>query len=337
MADKKQETPAVKQPEAAALLEGQSDPAADPVDQSQSSAKSFHWAWVFLATLILAISLAWLLVPEAVRQPYTEKMSHWFSAPSQQTAIRPPVSSPATKPRQTPRAEAAAPDNPQAVSSSEAALLLNAIKALQEDLRQAQQNHQASTHASHLRQVMELQTRLRWIAQPESQLPQLRIYWEDIALLPMLNDRERTQAKDMLRLARQQATQVRAWRNRLLQLANNLPVPEAEEISIKPDNKWLAWLADQFRLSTSPSHERRQREILHNQLLAAEQHLLNGQWLPAADWQFLLERLKQQLDDDAELDLPQDFDDVKNDIRDMRQTAQNWLGKLADDAAEELN
>ncbi len=335
MADRKQE--AAKQAETEALPETTQEPATGPAGESKSGAKSPRWPWFLLITLIIALPLGWQLVPETVRRPYTEKMSHWFSTPERQAAVSPPARPAAVKSRKQPLAEAA-PELPvQAASSAEVTLLLNSIKALRKDLRQAQQEARALIRASHVQQKTDLRTRLRWIAQPGSRLPQLRTYWEDIALLPVLDGREREQAADMLRLARQRTSQIRDWRNRLLQLANDLPIPEAEEVSIKPDNKWLAWLAGQFRLSTSPGHKRRQRQTLHNHLLQTEQQLAYGQWPPAADWQVLLEQLRQQLGDDTETNLPPDFESVQGDIRAMQKTARNWLERLASDSAEELN
>jgi len=338
MADsRKQKASAAEQAETEDLPEAAPYPATGPTGKSESSAKSPRWPWFLLITLIIALPLGWQLVPEKIRRPYTEKISHWFSTPERQAAVNPPARPPAAESRKQPPAEAAPEPPVQAASSADVTLLLNSIKALQKDLRQAQQEARALIYASHTQQKIDLRTRLRWIAQPGSRLPQLHTYWEDIALLPVLDDRERAQATDMLQLARQRTSQVRDWRNLLLQLANDLPIPEAEEVSIKPDNKWLAWLAGQFRLSTSPSHERRQRQTLRNHLLQAEQQLAYGQWPPAADWQVLLEQLRQQFGGDTEINLPPDFESVQGDIRSMQQAARNWLERLASDPREEPN
>ena len=123
-----------------------------------------------------------------------------------------------------------------------------------------------------IRQALDLRTRLRWIVEPENRLPQLQTYWEDIALLPLLSETEHAQAVQMLHITRKHMADMRAWQDRLTQLANSLPIPEAEKISINPDNKWLAWLAGQFRLSTSPSREGKRLLALRSRLLTVEQH-----------------------------------------------------------------
>jgi len=339
MTDKERETPVEGQPETEAPPEGESAPAAVPAKQSKPPAKSSRWLWIILVIFILMLPFGWLLAPEKIRQPYMERMGHWFNTRNQQkAAVRQPAASPIIKPRKTLQAAVAPQVHlPHTASSAEAALLLKAIKALQEDLRQAQQASRASVRALRKQQNIDLKMRLRWIAQPESRLPQLLAYWEDIALLSVLGEREQAQVAGMLKLARQQTSQERRWRSRLVQLAHSLPMPEVEEVNIRSDNKWLAWLAGQFRLSTSPSLERRKILALRNQLLAAGQRLTNGEWPAAADWQSLLDQLRQEFGDDAELALPESFDAVQNDIRTMRQTARDWLEKLADGVAEEMN
>ena len=287
-------------------------------------------------------------MPAEMRQPYAERLQQWLDrkppiaadAPAKvDTPIATSIHREENIPEQLPETLASSiPEEaaPSSASSEEVGALIQSIDSLQSRLKQMQDKQTALSQAITTRQTLDLRTRLRWVAEPENRLSQLQIYWEDIALLPILSETEHARATQMLHSTHELLVNVRAWQNRLTHLASALPIPEAKEINIRPENKWLAWLAGQFSLSTSPNREGKRLLALRSQLLSAGRQLAREQWPQPEVWQHLLSQLKQQLGEDIELALPEDFGSVQNDIQTMRHAAQTWLEGLTDNMPEEL-
>ena len=350
MADKEVEAATQEEP-----LKKASDISSENTDQAIETkleikpSRSRHWPW-FLLIIILSLPAVWFLMPAEMRQPYAERLQQWLDRKPPIAADTPvKADAPATPgihqkesapvPEQTP--EPLVSSMPEATPSSasveEVGALIQSIDSLQTRLKQMQDKQTALSQAITTRQALDLRTRLRWVAEPENRLSQLQIYWEDITLLPILSEAEHAQATQMLHSTHKLLINVRAWQSRLTHLANALPIPQAKEISIKSENKWLAWLAGQFRLRTSPNREGKRLLALRSQLLSAEQQLAREQWPQPEVWQHLLSQLKQQLGNDAELALPENFESVQNDIQALRHTAQGWLEGLTGNMPEELN
>jgi len=309
--------------------------------------RSRRWPW-FLLIIILSLPAVWFLMPAEMRQPYAERLQQWLDRkPPVATDTPAKVADPIAtsihqeesvpEPVPAPLASSMPEATPSSASAEEVGALIQSIDSLQTRLKQMQDKQTALSQAITTRQALDLRTRLRWVAEPENRLSQLQIYWEDITLLPILSETEHAQATQMLHSTHKLLVNVRAWQNRLTHLANALPIPEAKEISIKSENKWLAWLAGQFRLRTSPNREGKRLLALRSQLLSAEQQLAREQWPQPEVWQHLLSQLKQQLGNDAELALPENFESVQNDIQALRHTAQGWLEGLTGNMPEELN
>ncbi len=286
------------------------------------------WLWLIVAVLVLAPPLTWVLVPKEVWMSHLKRLETW----RHQTASPAPRKQPAGERTRVIRT-APAPAR-MASATTDVARLRDSINALRRELEQTRREHRAFMSAMLRHQQADLRLRLHWITRPESGLAQLSTYWEDITLLPALGGEDRARADKMLRLARRLNARVHAWRNRLTAIANALPMPAAETIHIETGNKWLAWLASQFRLSTSPSRERRELQALHRHILRVARRLTTGQWPERAGWQVLLKDIRAQLGEDATDGLPQDFEQARDEVRTMRQTAQRWLGGLATDTGE---
>ncbi len=345
-----------KKPEAAKQGKPQKKPADTPSGSADQAiekkleikpSRSRRWPWLLLI-IVLGLPALWFLMPTEIRQPYSERLQQWldrkppvaFDAPADVDA--PPTTNihqeeTILEQIPAPLASAIPEAAPSSASSEEVEALMQSIDSLQTRLKQMQGKQTALSQAITSRQALDLRSRLRWIAESGNRLPQLQTYWQDISLLPILSETEHAQAIQMLHSTRQHLADVRIWQKMLTQLADSLPIPEAEQVNIAPDNKWLAWLAGQFRLSTSPSRETRRLLALRSHLLAVEQQLVREQWPQLSDWQHLLDQLRQQLGDDDELALPENFDAIQNDIQTMRQTAQSWLESLAGNMPEELN
>jgi len=324
MAEEKPETPETAETDAAEEHDAGTDAAAEV---QQPAEKKARWPWIIAGVLVLALPLAWLLVPASVRAPYMKRLDAWLGRPApHMTGEHSP-----TARKITPQPQPAITTTPARplVSAADVAALRASIRALRQELAQTRHEHQAFMDTVRRHQETDLRMRLRWIVQPESRLEQLITYWEDITLLPVLSDEERARADDMLRLARELRARVHDWQTRLSAVASSLPAPIVETIRIHPDNKWLAWFTSQFRLSTSPSQERQQLEALRHRILAAGRQLAAGQWPEQAAWHALLEDIQQQLGEDAIAALPQDFKKAQDDIGAMRQAAHDWLDSLS--------
>jgi len=217
---------------------------------------------------------------------------------------------------------------PPAASSEEVKALMAAIHDLQRNMG-ALQNRQAELQQElHAKQQLELRARLRWIANPQSQLPQMSSFWQDIALLPMLNDGERHEAEAMRKLAADDADKLDAWTAQLKRLAATLPVPEHQDIIPKPENPAFSWLTGKFHLRPAPTPEQQALTGLRTRLLNTS-HALNVEiWPEHKIWRHLLADLREQFGDDADLALPERLDNIQKDIASIRAKATNWLEKL---------
>jgi len=220
------------------------------------------------------------------------------------------------------------------VSSEEIHRLLSSIEALHDDLRQMENTRRELQNALKEQQQMNLQIRLRWIADPVSRLPQLQLTWEEISLLPGLSDSERREAASMHMLARNRVQQLKQWQSALKKWIDALSIPIQQNILPEPKYPWLAWIVRQFQLRPAPSIEARRLDSLRNRLLDVSRQLTLESWPEKGAWQSLqaelLLQIKAMQHTDAnnsgavETGLPENFDGIQSDIRRLRETALQW-------------
>jgi len=180
---------------------------------------------------------------------------------------------------------------------------------------------------------MNLQVRLRWIGDPASRLPQIKLAWEEISLLGGLSDEQRTKAEDMHMLARNSIRKLRQWQASMQKWADTLAVPLHKDILPRPESPWLAWAIGQFHLRPAPSEEVRHLTGLRNELENIIRQLTTETWPAENDWQRLraqlvLQARSRQAGDSkkpVELNLPRSFEPIQSDINTLQQTAQQWL------------
>lgn len=222
-----------------------------------------------------------------------------------------------------------------AASSKEVQQLLDAITGLGNELQQLRSDQAAMQAAIMQEQRINLEARLRWIADPASHLPQIRLAWEEISLLPGLNQDQRLQAEAMLKLAEKDSLLTRQWQMNLEKWADTLSTPAHENIIPEPKHSWLAWIAKQFSLSRAPSIEEEQLDTMRLALLDAAKRVALENWPDRQEWQTLRARLLLQLQqmqqaetgNTPELGLPENFDAMTQDIATLRETARQWLGE----------
>jgi len=220
------------------------------------------------------------------------------------------------------------------VSSEDIRELLSSIETLRNQLRQMEDSQRSMQNGLKEQQQMNLQVRLRWIADPASRLPQLQLTWEEISLLPGLSDSERQEATNMHVLARNQVQQLKQWQSALKKWVDALSTPLHQNILPEPEYPWLAWVVKQFQLRHAPSLEARRLDNMRTRLLDISRQLMLESWPEKGAWQSLQAELLLQIkamknistrDTGAvETGLPENFDAIRSDIHTLRETALQW-------------
>ena len=224
------------------------------------------------------------------------------------------------------------PAQPSA-TSEEVSNLLSTIEGLRSALAEMNAAQSALRDSLNKQQQMNLQVRLRWISDPDSHLPQIKLAWEEISLLTNLSGGQRAEAEAMHTLARDSEEKLHQWRERLHKWADTMEIPEQQNILPGAEHPWLGWMTGQFRLYRAPTEESRRQARLRQQLTQAASQLAMEQWPGDGDWQQLRAELLlhvksgQQSDSGEAIDLgvPENFEAIKADINALRQTATQWL------------
>jgi len=240
-----------------------------------------------------------------------------------------------------------------AISSEEGEALVAAISALQDNIQGLQselqilrQQQQDVSHSQSLLESMQLHSRLSWIMKDNSHLPQIKLAWQEISLLPSLTIEQRSLAESMLKLAEQRQNNVHQWQQELNHLIISFKASEYDNIiskAITTDdaNPWLQWLIKQFSLKRSQSSQEIALLTLKNTLLHIKQGMDLEQWPTGTAWTKLraqlqlrlvkqfntnqLENKQTESEQAKTLQLPESFDAIQADIKQLRQAAQSWL------------
>jgi len=243
---------------------------------------------------------------------------------------------------------------PNILSNKDGEALLQAVTALQSNIQALQGELQALrqqqsdiTRSQTQLESMQLHTRLSWIIKHNSHLPQMKLAWQEISLLPSLTAEQRTLAESMLLLAQQRQDDVWQWQQQLEHLIVSLKLDEhhniiPEKFSADASNPWLQWLLEQFSFKRSQCGEQLALLALKNKLLSVKQAMDLEQWPTTADWTRLRAQLQLHLlelndgqgDKHSEqtkdqqavnLRLPENFQAIQTDVEQLRQAARLWL------------
>jgi len=302
--------------------------------------------WLALLLIIAALPSGWFLLPESTRQRWTDMLMNSMPlreasnpevaltpsappTPKAATLVQAPTQTPA--PRVTTPKPSRASNNPAplpAATSEEVKLLIATMEGLKRNMQALQNELEAQRQEFRARQQLELRTRLRWIASPETLLPQMVNFWQDIASLPLLSKTERSAVKNMQQLALNDTDKLNTWSTQLKRMAATLPVPDHQDLIPKLENPAFSWLSDEFHLWPVSSPQQRSLSELRTRLLNTAHALTVEIWPEPEAWQRLLADLREQLGDDAQLALPEHLDGIRKDITTMRTKAANWLEKL---------
>ncbi|RLL52156.1 hypothetical protein D8Y20_07660 [Mariprofundus sp. EBB-1] len=217
-----------------------------------------------------------------------------------------------------------------AVSDAAINELLLSIDSLRSTLSQLEESQQTLQQRLLEQQRMNRQVRLRWIADSDSRLAQMQLAWEEISLLPGLNEQQRQQAVEMHTLARTNVLRLYQWQGNLKKWAEVLSTPVHENVLPTPEQPWLAWIVGQFQLRHAPSQEARRLSDLRGRLLDSARQLTLQTWPDQSAWQRLHAELLLQIksmqagDAKVEIGLPVDFEGIQTDINTLRETARQW-------------
>ncbi|MCF7820825.1 MAG: hypothetical protein K9M17_00110 [Mariprofundaceae bacterium] len=311
-------------------------------EHSESRKQSYKpLIFLFFITLLTA---GYVFSPQQLKSDLLDSLNAFLQAEKEVTFKTPEPTTPpaAGSVPQTTRLEAAIeieqPEPPQIVtaSSDEVNRMLDAMAELQNELKSVRQEQQTiqETHLS--LQKMHLRTRLHWITNRANHLPQLKLAWEEIALMPSFSRSEHETAQKMLTLAQERLQEMRNWQQSLQSHADSLTTPEHKNIIPEYGVPWLSWIRDYFSIKAAPSTEQQQDEQLRQQLLNTSRNIELEQWPGGNSWQQLRATLQLRLTKASEgsteaidLGLPESFDPLKADIEQLRQTAATWLEELS--------
>ncbi len=264
-----------------------------------------------------------------VRSPQTKKLAQQPTSVAENQAV-------AIVPADITRNKLAIDQALERQASNQLNDLLISMESLRTVLGSLEESQKALKSSLTEQQRVNLQARLRWIADPDSRLPQMQLAWEEIALLPGLTEQQLQQAADMHALARTNVQRLKRWKGNLHKWADALTTPIHKNILPQPEHPWLAWIVGQFQLRQAPSDEARHLADLRGRLLDASRQLTLELWPHQGPWQSLhaelLLQVKAMQDRDAdlkvEMGLPADFTAVQNDITALRQTALQWADEV---------
>ena len=289
--------------------------------------KQRYWPWFILA-FMLGNTAAFFAFTFNAKHQYIP-LFQFQTAPTQQSEPQRKVEQPLSTP----------------ISSEEGTALIEAINHLQRNISDMQaefqqlQEHQSQTRqAQHQIENMQLHARLTWVTNPASHLPQMVLAWQEISLLPSLNETQRETAEKMFTLAQQRVNQVAQWQQELAHISHIIQPSQRNNIiseSLNNDvNPWLAWLGQQFSLKRSQNQQEKEIANLRQQLSNIAQNMNLENWPSGAAWTKLRAKLQLYLvqhdkaSDNPVLQLPEDFDAIQDDIQTLRSTADDWLREL---------
>jgi len=281
------------------------------------------------------------------QQNYIQR-TNLSSTPSTPSIEPPHVDATPTQPVQDnidPTTTILTPETPiaTAISSEEGQALLQSmqdlqsnIETLRDELSALRQKQSDVTHSQTLLEAMQLHSRLTWIMDTTSHLPQIKLAWQEISLLPSLSTEQRAQAEAMLQLAESLQNNVHQWKQELDYLISQLTPNEYDNIlpaafPSAENNPWLQWLIQQFSLKRSTSNQQAILLNLKNRLLIIKQNLDLELWPTGAEWSQLRAQLQLQLIEHEgktpakTLQLPESFLNIQKDIEQLRQAAHAWL------------
>ena len=317
------------------------EPAPAPKKKGRAS-RIFAW----LLMLIVLAGIGGLGYLYAVQHPQRlqaliHRLTHLTKHPAPSTPPATPASAPA-EPTPTPVVPAphpaqtspAAIPNPADDGAASAQELMAAIHRLQDQLQRVEAGNTQMRQALAQQQRMDLDSRLRLIADPATRLKQLSLLWQDVSLSPALSGSQHEQAVSMAAAANQALTQNELWLQHLDRFIAETGQPESGPDLIPHfSHPWLAWLAGQFHLRPATGNADKGSAVLHERLVRIRDGMAIESWPSAHDWQPVRAELvllasaaqKPGAEAPAALGLPDDFKAMRQAVANLHAMARQWL------------
>ncbi|HXH64361.1 MAG TPA: hypothetical protein VNH42_02500 [Mariprofundaceae bacterium] len=322
---------------------------AAPSQEAPAPAKgSKSHLWALLLILVVVAGMAGLTYRYAIQHPGTFETSQQNepAAPPASIEHPAPTTAPAAStPEPAPNADVikAAPIIPPKpamplvqtrLNSQEAKQLMAAMEQLQQQLQRLSTDNAQLQQALAQQQHIDLRTRLKLIADPDTRLKQLSLLWEDVSLSPVLSADQRNEAVSMTAAAQEALAQNLLWQQRLDRWIAQLAGPEAGPDLIPHfAHPWLAWLANQFHLRPAPTNDNGGSQVLREKLMQIRRGMAIESWPESKDWQPIRAELiliqassaKNGAEKDAGIGLPNDFTTMRQAVATLHETARRWL------------
>lgn len=236
------------------------------------------------------------------------------SLPPQPSKEEPPSLSSSTPPKEIGAAQ-------------DMAVLLQSMKALQSKLEEVLQALEEERRFLASQQSAWLRLRLMRIATRDLTFSDFRQDWGDIALLPLLDEAQRSKAQTLYERAKQREEMLERIRLGLLRIIRSSP-KEPTPSPAAQEKGWRAWLAPYLNIRRAPDARHRELNELRRQVREVLEDLEISRWPDEERWGALLEEIQQKLGKEAIEGLPQSFQPFQHDMIEFRATAREWLRRL---------
>ncbi|MFQ5519403.1 MAG: hypothetical protein ACE5E3_05315, partial [Mariprofundus sp.] len=180
-----------------------------PVVKQSSGSRVLMFLLLIIVLVLAGLAAGGQLQPlyEKVMASFADTQSADLSTDTEPLLVATEPDAPlvATETKPEPEIEPfSAPEKPEqpAGLNDEVSELLSTIHQLRLEMRDMILSQRALQDGLIEQQQMNVQVRLRWIADPASRLSQVQLAWEEISLLPGLSESQRAEATDMHSLAR---------------------------------------------------------------------------------------------------------------------------------------
>jgi cytoskeletal protein RodZ len=308
--------------------------------------RSRRHAWALLLVLLVLAGMVGVIYYYAIQHPHSfnlKTLTELTSPPAtDHPATETPAPAPSTAPQTDQSQEAAPvvtpqPSTPAAqpqLSSEDAKQLMTAMTELQQQLQQMRTDNAELRQALTQQQRVDLRSRLKLIADPDTRLKQLSLLWEDVSLSPALTAQQRSTAISMTAAAHEAMTQNQLWQQRLDKWITKLSAPESGPDLIPHfDHPWLEWLAEQFHLRPAPANSSSGSQVLRERLMQIRRGMTIETWPDTKDWQPIRAELilihasaaKTDAEKAAGIGLPNDFKAMRKAVATLHETGRQWL------------
>jgi hypothetical protein len=314
-------------------------------DEAEAPRKGSGRWWALLLVLIVLAGMVAVIYRYAIQHPGSFNLESLTKPSTTPTAAKQPATeTPASKPSTAPEAgqSQATPVTPQPspptaqtrLSSEDAKQLMSAMTELQQQLQQMRTDNAELRQALTQQQRVDLRSRLKLIADPDTRLKQLSLLWEDVSLSPALTAQQRSTAISMTAAAHEAMTQNQLWQQRLDKWITKLSAPESGPDLIPHfDHPWLEWLAEQFHLRPAPANSSSGSQVLRERLMQIRRGMTIETWPDTKDWQPIRAELilihasaaKTDAEKAAGIGLPNDFKAMRKAVATLHETGRQWL------------